>query len=110
MIDVALLAASQTPFLPASSRAPGQEAAARAASPVPLQAPRLRPPLAESSAKNLVVFTPAANDPRRQPPKSHERFVRDAKIPIDRARPTSPQPPRGFLLGSQPAPAARHYE
>ena len=88
-----------TPFLPASSRAPEHEADVLTRSPVPLQPPRLRPPRAKSCAKNLVVSTPAANSPHRQRPKSRERFVRQPKISIGRARRTSPQPPRGFLLG-----------
>jgi len=60
---------------------------------------RARPTLAASSAKELVVFIPAANYPRRQPPKRRQRFVHDPKIPIGRARPNSALPPRGFLLG-----------
>jgi hypothetical protein len=78
MIDGALPSASQRRFFP--PRAPEQEADVLTRSPVPLQPPRMRPPLAASSAKKLVVSTPAANSLRRQRPKSRERFDRQAKI------------------------------
>ena len=59
----------------------------------------MRTPLARSSAKKLVVVILAANYPGRLPPKSHERFVRHAKIPISRARSTSPNLPAVSSLG-----------
>jgi hypothetical protein len=65
-----------------------------------LQAPRPHPPLASSLSKNPVVFAPTENNARHRPPKSHQRSVRDPKIPIGRAAPnqTEPFPTRGFLL------------
>jgi transposase-like protein len=56
--------------------------------------------------KKLLVFTSAANDPAARP-EAHQRFVRDQKGAISRARPTSSQPPRGLLFGRTPAPHDR---
>jgi hypothetical protein len=80
-----------TPFLLASGRAPEQQDAVFNSSALLLQASRSRSTLAGFSAKKLVVFFPAAKYPRRQPPKSHERFVRDLKNP-HRPRPTNQRP------------------
>jgi len=97
------------PIAIASGCAPEQERGILTRSPVLFQAPRPRSPPACSPSKTLVVFVPAYNNPRHRPPNPHERFVRDSQIPIGRARPTSPQPPRGFLLGrlSDAGPATR---
>jgi len=97
------------PIAIASGCAPEQERGVLTRSPVLFQAPRPRSPPACSPSKTLVVFVPAQNNPRHRPPNPHERFVRDSQIPIGRARPTSPQPPRGFLLGrlSDAGPATR---
>jgi hypothetical protein len=67
MIDAALLSASQcrSPSLP--SRAPEHQGAVINSSAVLLSAPRSRTTLAGSSAKELVVFIPAAKYPRHQP-------------------------------------------
>src|SRR5271157_5586195 len=97
------------PIAIASGWEPEQERDVLTRYPVLFHAPRPRSPLACSPSKTLVVFVPAQNNPRRRPPKPHERFVRDAKIPIGRARPTCLEPPRGFLLGrlSNAGPAPR---
>ena len=81
MIDVALLSASQRRFFP-------PPAARRSRKPLPAQD---RQSLSKrracvrrsagSSAKKLVAFTPAANDPRQRHRKPHKRFVRDPKSP-----------------------------
>ena len=109
MIDAALPSAAQRRFFP-------PKAARRSRKPLPAQH---RQSLSKrracvrrsqaSSAHELVAFIPAANYPRRQPAKLHQRFTRGPKIPIGRARPTSPQPPRGFLPGrlSNAGPTAR---
>src|SRR5208282_3545131 len=88
-----------TPFLLASGRAPEHQGAVFNSSAVLPQAPRSPPTLAGSAAKKLSVFIPAANYPRHQTPKSHQRLVRDPKIPIGRAQPNSALPTRSFLLG-----------
>src|SRR5208282_6039876 len=88
-----------TPFLLASGRAPEHQGAVFNSSAVLPQAPRSPPTLAGSAAKKLSVFIPAANYPRHQTPKSHQRLVRDPKIPIGRAQPSSALPTRSFLLG-----------
>ncbi len=75
------------PFLLVSGRAPEQEGDALTSSALLLQAPRLPPPLATSPSKNSVVFAPTENNPRHRPPKTHQRSVRDPKIPIG-SRPT----------------------
>jgi hypothetical protein len=97
------------PIAIASGCAPDQESVALKRLAGVLQALRLLPTLVCLPSKKLVVFVPAQNNPRNRPPNPHERFVRDTKIPIGRVRPTSPQPPRGFLLGrlSNAGPAPR---
>ena len=102
------------PIAISSGCEPEQERDVLTRYPVLFRSPRPRSPLACSPSKTLVVFVPAQNNPRRRPPKPHERSVRYAQIPIARARPTSPLPPRGFLLGKlsnagpAPAPPARN--
>jgi hypothetical protein len=81
MIDVALLSAMQRRFLPPPP-------ARRSRKPLPAQhrqsLSKRRAGVrrsAGSSVKERVTFTPAANEPRQQHPKPHQRFVRDPKSP-----------------------------
>ena len=81
MIDVAPPSAPHRRSFPPSAARRSPEALPVQDPPAPLQAPRLLPPSAGSSAKHLVVFTAAAISARRWLRNSHERFVRDAKSP-----------------------------
>ena len=100
MIDIAVLSAAQR-------RSPSPPAARRSRKTTPSQGRQsfsrrraLRPPLAQSSLKKRSSSTfPPRTIAAPTPRSPTQRSVRDAKIPIARARPTSPQPPRGFLLG-----------
>jgi hypothetical protein len=93
------------PIAIASGCAPEQERDILTKSPVLFEAPRPRSPLACSPSQTLVVFVPAQNNPRRRPPKPHERFVRDAEIPIDRATQPAPNLPAVSSLGGFRTPA-----